>query len=108
MQKQTILLALTLLITYPLLSQSQAKITVEDIWRDYKFMGKSVPGFNFLNDGKHYTRLVDDSAIHQYDLVSGKKVETLMDAANIEDEQFPEEFDSYTFSADESLSLIHI
>ncbi len=105
MQKQTILLSLVLLFTLPLLAQQKAKITVEDIWRDYKFFGKSVPGFNFLNDGKHYTRLVDNT-IQQYDLVSGKEVQTLLDIANIEDDQFPEEFDSYTFSADESKLLL--
>jgi len=106
MQKQTILLSLVLLFTLPLLAQQQAKITVEDIWRDYKFFGKSVPGFNFLNDGKHYTRLEED-AIKQYDLVSGKGVATLFDATTIDSEDFSaDKFDSYTFSEDESKLLL--
>ena len=81
-------------------------ITVEDIWRDYKFVGKSVPGFNFLKDGKHYTRL-EENTIKKYDLVSGKFVDNLFAATEIKAaEDFPEKFDSYTFNGDESKILL--
>ena len=36
---------------------AQKDITLEGIWKDYEYVAKSVPGFNLLNDGKHYTRL---------------------------------------------------
>jgi len=81
-------------------------ITVADIWQDYKFIGKSVPGFNFLKDGKHYTRL-EDNTIKKYDLVSGKFADNLFAATEIEDAaNFPEKFDSYTFNEDESKILL--
>ncbi|HQU59153.1 MAG TPA: hypothetical protein PLU64_08150, partial [Saprospiraceae bacterium] len=46
---------------------AQKDITLEGIWKDYEFNAQSVPGFNFLKDGKHYTRL-EDNKIQQYDL----------------------------------------
>ena len=36
--------------------QAQKDISLEGIWKNYEFYAKSVPGFNFLKDGKHYTR----------------------------------------------------
>ena len=36
---------------------TQQDITLEAIWKNYEFIPRSVPGFNFLKDGKHYTRL---------------------------------------------------
>lgn len=83
--------------------QAQQKITVEQIWQDYLFTAKSVPGFNFLNDGKHYTRL-ESNKIQQYDLTTGNLIKTLFDAATAKG--FKGNVDSYSFSADESKILI--
>jgi len=47
----TIIAFLTLNLT------AQKAITNEGLWKDYTFYSKSIPGFNFLNDGKHYTRI---------------------------------------------------
>ena len=81
-------------------------ITVADIWQDYKFTGKSVPGFNFLKDGKHYTRL-EDNTIKQYDLVSGQFVDVIFATSEIAAAaNFPEKVDSYTFNADETKILL--
>ena len=59
---------------------SQKKISLEEIWRDYNFISRSLPGFNFQNDGKHYTQL-ERNKIEQYDLTTGKLTQTLFDAA---------------------------
>ncbi|MEM6318401.1 MAG: S9 family peptidase [Bacteroidota bacterium] len=98
---------LLVLILFTITNTSIAQtITVEDIWRDYKFMGKSVPGFNFLNDGKHYARL-ENNTIKQYDLVSGRFVKNLFSATDIdENAAAPEQFDSYTFNGDETKILL--
>ncbi|MFK7981051.1 MAG: S9 family peptidase [Saprospiraceae bacterium] len=81
-------------------------ITVADIWQDYKFAGKSVPGFNFLNDGKHYTRL-EDNTIKKYDLVSGQFTDIIFATSEIAaTANFPEKVDSYTFNADETKILL--
>ena len=45
--------------------QSQETISLEEIWRDGKFDTKDVPGFKFLNDGKHFTRL-EEGKINKY------------------------------------------
>ncbi|MEM1121503.1 MAG: S9 family peptidase [Bacteroidota bacterium] len=90
---------------FPLMAQNES-ITLEDIWQSDKLRGKSVPGFNFLNDGKHYTRL-ENNTIKQYDLVSGKFTNNLFSITEIDPAaNFPEEFDSYTFNADETKILL--
>lgn len=89
----------------PLLT-AQQEISLENIWRDYTFYPKSVPGFNFLKDGKHYTRLEEDR-INQYSLASGEKVKVLFNPDLAQGNQaFAGEVDGYTFSADESKILI--
>ncbi|MDV7401444.1 hypothetical protein RZS08_59045, partial [Arthrospira platensis SPKY1] len=54
---RTTLLLLLLSISVGSLCSQSSTITLEDIWRNYKYAARSVPGFNFLSDGKHYTRL---------------------------------------------------
>ncbi|MEM6965995.1 MAG: DPP IV N-terminal domain-containing protein, partial [Bacteroidota bacterium] len=82
------------------------KITVEDIWEKYEFVPRSVPGFNFQNDGKHYTRL-EDNKVQQYDLTTGQFTKDIFDAAEVSNNQdFNGKIDDYTFSKDESKILI--
>lgn len=86
--------------------QNNAKISVEDIWEKYEFVPRSVPGFNFLNDGKHYTRL-EENKIKQYDLTTGQFVKDIFDASSVsENSEFNGKMDDYTFSKDESKILI--
>ena len=93
-------------MTLPLTAQEVAKITVEDIYASGKLNAKRVPGFNFLNDGKHYTRQ-EGTKINQYDLTTGEMVATLFDAAEIpENTDFNGEIDDYTFSKNEERILI--
>ena len=87
-------------------AQDQQTISVEDIWQEYKFVAKSVPGFNFQNDGKHYTRL-SENKIQQYDLTTGKFTKDLFDASEVSgNSEFNGEIDGYTFSDDESKIII--
>ena len=53
-----------------------------------------VPGFNFMEDGKHYS-VQKSSEIVQYDLTSGEQTSVIYSAKDIN-------FSSYTFSADEN------
>ena len=99
-------LCLAILITAPMMAQQVAKITVEDIYASGKLSPKYVPGFNFLNDGKHYTRL-EGTKINQYDLTTGEMVATLFDAGQIpENTDFNGRIDSYEFSQRENQILI--
>ncbi len=85
---------------------AQRDITVEGIWRDYTFYARSVPGFNFMQDGKHYTRL-EDNKIKKYDLTSGDFVEDLFVSGNDKSaDGMVGQISSYTFNNDESLILI--
>ena len=102
MNIRIILLSLSLLLSYQT-SFCQEEISVEDIWRDYKFTAKRVPGFNFLNDGKHYTKLESNSII-KYSIVTGQRVSTLLNGDSLE--KLDGDISSYSFSNDESLILL--
>lgn len=85
---------------------AQKKITLEDIWQNYLFTPKSISEFSFLNDGKTYSQL-QDNKIQQFDLVSGKLVNTLCDGATLKGTAgFKGEIEAYTMSSDESKILI--
>ena len=104
--KRTFLLfvLVSLLGTNTLLAQKN--ITLEDIWQDYTFVGKSIPGFTFQKDGKHYTRL-EKNKIIQYDLTTGKATKTILDATTLKGQAgFSGKIASYTFSSDESKILL--
>lgn len=85
---------------------SQKEITTEDLWKNYTFFAKSIPGFNFLKDGKHYTRL-QDNTIKKYDLATGKFVEDILKGEEIKGvEGFSGFISSYSFSKDEHRIMI--
>lgn len=87
-------------------AQPNKAITLENIWQDYTFYARSVPGFNFQNDGKHYSRK-EKKEIKQYDFTTGKFTKVLLDANDLGKENgFPGTFSSYTFSADEQKILL--
>lgn len=76
---------------------SQKEITLEDIFKNGTFRTQGVPGFNFMQDGRHYTAL-SDNRIVQYDLTTGKMVEVLLDARQIADDY---KIENYEFAFDE-------
>ena len=86
----------------PAISQDKA-ITLEQIWESYEFSPKGIPGFNFQNDGKHYT-LLEGSKVKQFDITSGKQTRILFDTAQVTN--FTEEVDGYQFSSDEKKILL--
>ena len=86
-------------------SKSTSAISVEDIWKDYKFLDKRVPGFNFMKDGKHYARL-EDKAIKKYDVTTGKFVADIIDSTLLKSKGFEAEMSSYKFNDDESYIMI--
>jgi len=85
--------------------EAQRDITLEDIWLNGTFSARSVPGFNFLNDGRHYTRLENNQVV-QYDLTTGQQTDVLFDASAVSADGFSGDIDGYTFSADESKMLL--
>ncbi len=100
------ILLLFIAVTLATTSFSQKEITTEDLWQNYTFYAKSVPGFNFLKDGKHYTRL-QKNTIKKYDLTTGNFVSDILVAADLKDKAgFGGNIGSYTFSDDESKIMI--
>jgi len=95
-----------LLFTFINVNFGQKEITNEGLWKDYTFYSKSVSGFNFLNDGKHYTRL-QSNTIKKYDLTTGEHVSDLLSGEELKDKSgFNGSISSYTFSNDEEKILI--
>ncbi len=78
-------------------------ISLEQIWQTYDFIPASAPGFNFLKDGKHYSRL-EGNRIQEYDLTTGQPTRTLFDPDQISG--FDGTIDSYHFSEDEEKILV--
>lgn len=91
------LLIQTLFFTFYTEGVAQKAITLEDIWEKYTYRTKSVPGFNFLKDGKHYATSEGKNIIKN-DLTTGQAVGKIYEGK--------EGFDDYTFSADESKILL--
>jgi len=84
----------------------QSTITVDKIWKDYKYIPKRVPGFNFMKDGRHYTRLENNSIV-KYDLTTGNKVEDILIGDNLDKTSgFSGKIGSYEFNSDETLIII--
>lgn len=87
-------------------TNAQKEITTEDLWQKYTFYGKSVAGFNFLKDGKHFTRL-QNNTIKKYDLTTGEFVEDILSGEAIKGKEgFTGAINSYTFSDDEHRIMI--
>ena len=88
------------------LCHGQKKITNEAIWRDFTFYSKSVPGFNFMEDGRHYSRL-ENNKINQYDLTTGNFTLEILDGDKIKGQaNFLGNISAYYFNDDESKILI--
>ncbi len=101
------LFSLSLLICFLLPSvYSQQKINLEDIWQNYKYIGKRVPGFKFMNDGQHYTRL-ESNTIKRYDLTTGEFVSDILAGESLKDQSgFEGKISAYGFNHDESQIMI--
>jgi dipeptidyl-peptidase-4 len=85
---------------------AQAPITLEQIWQGGTLNARSLPGFNFLQDGRHFTRL-ERGKINQYDIRTGELVQTILDVSALSASAgYTGTIDSYTFSEDEQKILI--
>lgn len=100
-------LAMLLFMGISTLSFAQTKaITLEDVWAKYIFYGDGVSGFNFLQDGRSFTRL-EGNEVRQYDLKTGNRSGILVASADFPTNSgFDGNIDSYTLSADESKLLL--
>ncbi|HMQ08838.1 MAG TPA: S9 family peptidase [Saprospiraceae bacterium] len=87
-------------------SHAQERITLDDIWTKFTFYTRSVPGFNFKKDGRHYTRL-ENNAILEYDLTTGEVVNEIVTGEKLKGiSNFSGNISSYEFTEDERKILI--
>ena len=108
--RQTLCLLLTAAFMQTAVAQTGKKmITVEDLYKNNTFAVKSVPGFNAMNDGRHYTQIDNENGVQQireYDLATGKLVSSLFSNQDANYAGNRLKVDEYQFSADEHKMLL--
>jgi len=88
------------------LAQQKQPLTLEDIWAKPTFRSASVPGFNWMNDGRYYSALESGSLV-QHEVTTGKATQTLVTAAELQlpGADKPLAVDGYSFNANEQKIL---
>jgi dipeptidyl-peptidase 4 len=84
---------------------AQKQISVEDIFTKKAFASKTASGFKALKNGIHYTNIVKDSTglfLVKFDLKTGTKLETILNAKDIKIDGKQIDINEYTFSPDET------
>lgn len=93
MTKNILFLLLYFVSSYSAMAQSANSasattgqaITLDDIWLKYSYYPETTEGFDFMKDGKTYSRMerFDNNTkitINQYDIADGKRVKNLLEA----------------------------
>ena len=89
---------------FPCFSQN---ITVEDIWKDYKFLSARVKGFRSMNDGVSYTKMSANQSIVKYSITNPEDTGTvLINGEYFSIENTPILIDEYEFNKDETKVLL--
>ncbi len=90
----------------PVQAQQKLPLTLEDIWAKPTFRSASVPGFNWMNDGRYYSALESGSLV-QHEVTTGKALATLVAAADLQlpGAAKPLDVDGYTFNSNEQKIL---
>ncbi len=89
-------------------SQSKNKqISLEDIWKYYKFYPHTVSGFRSMSNGEDYT-ILNKGNLEEYSYKNGKLVKTIIEAGQLisKEDNTPLMFSDYEFSNDETKLLL--
>ena len=84
---------------------TNGQLTNDRIFNTTELTAKNVPGFNFMKDGRHFTRQTA-TTITKYDIVTGEPASLIFDANRLENPNFPKYFSGYAFSPNEDMLLI--
>lgn len=104
--KSTFFITFLVIITTFSNSLLSQEITVEKIWKEYEFFGKSVSGFRSMNDGNFFSKISktsDGSAVTKHSFADYEgKGEVLIDPTSIAEI----DMQGYSFNSDETKALI--
>lgn len=86
------------------------QITVEKIWKEYAFFGKSVDGFRSMNNGDYFSKISEINGIdaitkHAFTNYEGNG-EVLVNSNDIQFKGEKIKFDDYYFNNDETKALL--
>lgn len=95
---KNILFSIILIFSFGLLNAQNKQISLEEIWKEYKFYPSSPLGFNFMKAGNNFSRM-EGNNIFEYDIVSGEKISDIFSANKTV-------ISGYEFSANESKLLL--
>ncbi len=98
-----LIICLIALLPLSLAAQS-GLITLDDIWRDYKFYAAGIDDLRSMNDGLHYTLNEDGIAIVKYEYATGNKNGNVFDVK--ETNGAVDQFIDYSFNDDETALLL--
>jgi len=87
-------------------AQQKQALTLEDIWAKPTFRAATVPGFDWMKDGRYYASL-DEGSLVQHEATTGKAAATLVPASALQlpAAARPLAVDGYSFNADEQKVL---
>ena len=100
---------LTLFISFIQYAEDNKKLTLEDIWLNKEFTAKGIDDMQSMNDGKHFTNILETSygeAIVKYSYKTGKVVDTILKSKEIKFMDKPFTIEDYLFSKDEQRIIL--
>ncbi len=111
MKVKNIFLLLLIIVSASLAQNGTQKFTIEEIYGSMKFMGKSVRGVQWIEEGKKFTFLETDMATRTTDIwvydIKNKKREVFLKSSELklEDSDKPFSLMNYSFAANERYIL---
>ncbi|NDC40217.1 MAG: S9 family peptidase [Chitinophagia bacterium] len=106
---KTLCTALAIICAAASFGQDKKNITLEDLYKNFTFAVKDVPGFNALHDGQRYTRLDEVNGrqlIRVFDLQTGKELNTIFDNSLLKAPYNNVKIEAYAFSEQEDKVLL--
>ena len=103
---KTSILLMFMFITLFAQAQQKGKITIADLWKNYKYFPASVNGLRSMNDGLYYSTLEQGTKIVKYSYKTGEEIGVVVDVKELNIDGLSR-ISGYSFNADESKILLY-